>query len=538
MLLIGVPLGFKATLNLEPQTIALISVVDWLIFSALYLGAHLTVFRHRRTTPVHVAWLVVLGLLFGIARSATIFALPECRAILGDGWSGALTVALCFTPGSVILAVLVTYLVAITDWYATERTRLLRFEVEAEAARLRAIGALNAARAVITTRIQTALEERLSSLERAAKIDGDDSRLSDSLLDTAADYVRPESHLLWLGQDATPRRSSLGDLDRASLSAPLPIALPYALWVILAFPTLVAHYGALRSLPNLLALLVAMTVLYRLGRTAIRRYAPAPRYLRARLIALVTMLIAGAIGTGVPVLLGTYVPLRQALVVLFLVAVTTIVSWAQAALRTQEAYLSSMRTHAEEAELERLALEAATEQMQRELALYLHGTVQAGLVASAYSIQDAVNRGDSEALEEAIADARASIARVGQDAGEVTVHDLVSLRTAITERWDGAIAITWNLPTDEPAATVMTRIDNVIQECLANASIHGAASEATVRIALDDEQVIVEITDNGRGVGTGKPGLGSAILTEATHGQWSIASVPDGGAQVRAVVNH
>ena len=538
MLLIGVPLGFKATLNLEPQTIALISVVDWLIFSALYLGAHLTVFRHRRTTPVHVAWLVVLGLLFGIARSATIFALPECRAILGDGWSGALTVALCFTPGSVILAVLVTYLVAITDWYATERTRLLRFEVEAEAARLRAIGALNAARAVITTRIQTALEERLSSLERAAKIDGGDSRLSDSLLDTAADYVRPESHLLWLGQDATPRRSSLGDLDRASLSAPLPIALPYVLWVILAFPTLVAHYGALRSLPNLLALLVAMTVLYRLGRTAIRRYAPAPRYLRARLIALVTMLIAGAIGTGVPVLLGTYVPLRQALVVLFLVAVTTIVSWAQAALRTQEARLSSMRTHAEESELERLALEAATEQMQRELALYLHGTVQAGLVASAYSIQDAVNRGDSEALEEAIADARASIARVGQDAGEATVHDLVSLRTAITERWDGAIAITWNLPTDEPPATVITRIENVIQECLANASIHGAASEATVRIALDDEQVIVEITDNGRGVGTGKPGLGSAILTEATHGQWSIASVPDGGAQVRAVVNH
>jgi hypothetical protein len=50
--------------------------------------------------------------------------------------------------------------------------------------------------------------------------------------------------------------------------------------------------------------------------------------------------------------------------------------------------------------------------------------------------------------------------------------------------------------------------------------------------------LIVEITDIGRGLGTGKPGLGSAILTEATRGQWSIASVPDGGAQVRAVVNH
>ncbi len=538
MLLIGVPLGFKATLNLELQTIALLSVVDWLIFSALYLGAHLTVFRHRRTTPVHVAWLVALGLLFGLARSATIFALPECRAVLGDGWSGALTVALCFAPGSVILGVLVPYLIAITDWYASERTRLLRFEVDAEAARLRAVGALNAARAVITTRIQTALDERLSSLERATKIDSEDSRLSDALLDTAADYVRPESHLLWQEQNPTPQRKTLGALDRASLSAPLPIALPYGLWAILAFPAAAAYYVSLSSLLGPLALLGAMTVLYPLGRAAIRRYTPAPRYLRARLIALVTMITAGAIGTGIPTFLGAYphVPLRQTLSVVLLVAATTFVSWGQAALRTEDARVRALRTHAEEAELERLALEAATEQMQRELALYLHGTVQAGLVASAYSIQDAVNRGDSVALEAAISDARASIARVGEDAGDTTVHDLTSLRAAISERWEGAIAINWNLPLEEPTSATITRIETVLQECLSNASIHGAATEAKVRIVAYDKQVIVEITDNGTGLGDGKPGLGSAVLNEATRGQWSIATVPTGGAQVRAVV--
>ena len=48
--------------------------------------------------------------------------------------------------------------------------------------------------------------------------------------------------------------------------------------------------------------------------------------------------------------------------------------------------------------------------------------------------------------------------------------------------------------------------------------------------------LIVEITDIGRGLGDGKPGLGSAVLNEATHSQWTIASVPNGGAQVRAVV--
>jgi len=76
----------------------------------------------------------------------------------------------------------------------------------------------------------------------------------------------------------------------------------------------------------------------------------------------------------------------------------------------------------------------------------------------------------------------------------------------------------------------------VLQECLANATIHGAATEATVRILVEDNDVIVEVTDDGIGVGGGKPGLGSAVLNEATGGQWSIASVPSGGAQVRAVV--
>jgi len=281
-----------------------------------------------------------------------------------------------------------------------------------------------------------------------------------------------------------------------------------------------------------------MVVLYPLGRAAVRRYAPSPRYMRARMIALVAMATAAVANAGTAALLGSYIatPLQQVLPAVFIVVITIVVSWAQAALRTEDARLRILRSLAEEADFERLALEAATEQMQRELALYLHGTVQAGLVASAYSIQDAVNRGDTVALEAAIADARASIARVGQDAGETTVHDLASLRAAISERWDGAITITWYLPAAEPVPAIISRIDNVLQECLANASIHGAASEAKVRIVVEDDCAIVEVTDNGTGPGNGKPGLGSAVLNEATGGQWTIASVPTGGAQVRAVV--
>ena len=155
ILVIGPP-AVKSQLDVPVQTIVVIALTGWLLMSVLHLAGHLTIFRNRRTAPRHVAWIIGLGVVAGVARAAIAFALPESRAALGDGWSGVVTAMLYFVPITVLAVVLITYLLAVTDWYASERTRLLRFEVDAEAARLRAVGALNAARAVITTRIQTA----------------------------------------------------------------------------------------------------------------------------------------------------------------------------------------------------------------------------------------------------------------------------------------------------------------------------------------------------------------------------------------------
>ncbi len=531
-------LGLKAQLGISLPTLAVFTLAFWLLGMVMYLAAHLTVFRNRRTKSVHIAWLIAFAIGMGLMRVALAFAVPEIRAALGDGWSGVFTAVLCLLPNVVLTILVVTYLIAVTDWNASERTRLMRFEIDAEAARLRAVGALNAARAVITTRIQTALEDQLSGLEHAAKVDARDDRLSNAILDTAADYVRPESHRLWQERDSGLRRGSLIAIERASLAAPLPIALPYALWAVIFVPASIARVGILLSLVAPLALIVAMAVLYPLGRAAIRRYAPAPRYMRARLIALGTMLAAGLATFAAAAELGSTetLLLQRVLLVFFVIVATIVVSWTQAALRTQDARRRSLRTHAEEAEIERLALEAATEQMQRELALYLHGTVQAGLVASAYSIQDAVNRGDTIALETAIANARFAVSQVGEHDQGVPATDLATLAQQHDAKWRGLVEITWVLPNEPTTAEAVHRIGNVVQESLANASIHGAASEATVRITVEDDCAIVEVTDNGTGPGNGKPGLGSAVLNEATGGQWSIGSVPTGGAQVRAVV--
>ena len=193
LLLIGGSVGALSQLEMPPRAVVTLTLVSWLVISVLYLAADLTVFRQRRTRPVPVAWLIALGASAGLARGAIALALPESRAVLGDGWSGVATAAAYFVPPTVLMTVLITYLIAITDWYATERARLLLFEIDAEAARLRAVGALNAARAVITTRIQNSLEEQLSALERAANVANPAARLSEILLDAAAGYVPPSA---------------------------------------------------------------------------------------------------------------------------------------------------------------------------------------------------------------------------------------------------------------------------------------------------------------------------------------------------------
>ena len=513
--------------------IALMSIVS----SAILLFANVTVFRHRRRSPVAIGWVLGLALLLGVSRVATLYGFE----LIGPGASLTITELLSLfvsiVPGTAITWLLITYILASGDWYATERARLMRFEIDTEGARLRALGALDATRAVLTLRIRKDLESQLAVLDDTAMID--QSQLSDVVLGAASEYVRPESHALWSESPTVSQSRSFHRLEHASLTAPLPLLIPYALWFAVVTPLSIVRRSLVDTLIGAAVLLLSTLVLFPLGRRAIRRFAPAPHAIRARLLALAVIVLAIS-----PTVLLNIATLNAAtshtaalapLSAVIFVALVVSVSWLQASQRVQDERLRDLRSHAEEATFQRLSLEAATEQMQRDLALYLHSTVQAGLVASAYAIQDAAARGDKIALEQAIDGARAAAARVDEHTPAVT-RDLAAVRAAIDETWGGVLAVRWILADSELSATVVDRLGKVARECLANASIHGAASEATVRIVVESACVIVEITDNGSGLGDGKPGLGSAVLNEATHSRWSIASVPTGGAQVRAVV--
>jgi signal transduction histidine kinase len=77
----------------------------------------------------------------------------------------------------------------------------------------------------------------------------------------------------------------------------------------------------------------------------------------------------------------------------------------------------------------------------------------------------------------------------------------------------------------------------LVSECLANIGRHARASAATIAVAHEDGQVVVEVTDDGRGgadteAGTGLRGLADRV--EAIGGRLRIWSPRGGGTRVRA----
>lgn len=92
--------------------------------------------------------------------------------------------------------------------------------------------------------------------------------------------------------------------------------------------------------------------------------------------------------------------------------------------------------------------------------------------------------------------------------------------------------------------TAKLAVYRIIQEALSNARRHSGTGEATVRLAIEKDGVVVEITDNGSGFalagrGDGQRGLGLIGMQERATmigGRIMLESRPGKGTTVRVVV--
>src|SRR5262249_4530812 len=115
-----------------------------------------------------------------------------------------------------------------------------------------------------------------------------------------------------------------------------------------------------------------------------------------------------------------------------------------------------------------------------------------------------------------------------------------ALRQSASRYESGALRFTFDTPETAPdlPAAVETALYRIALEAMTNVARHAQATRCTVRLSCTSASALLEVRDNGCGLPPQhRSGVGlQAIKERATelNGQYTLESLPEGGALVRA----
>ena len=161
----------------------------------------------------------------------------------------------------------------------------------------------------------------------------------------------------------------------------------------------------------------------------------------------------------------------------------------------------------------------------RRRANQLHGEVQSQLVSSAL-LAETGGLIERSVLVEQLRNIQVSLSDSDQEA-----MNLGSQLERLKSRWNGFIAITYDLGAAELPSHTQSEMYLVIEEAVQNSYRHGLADICEVGVRRDEDGLVVTVIDNGVGSRNGTPGLGSALFSEHDP-NWSLSPLEKGGSKL------
>jgi PAS domain S-box-containing protein len=205
------------------------------------------------------------------------------------------------------------------------------------------------------------------------------------------------------------------------------------------------------------------------------------------------------------------------------------------------------RARATQLDASRRRLVEAADAERRRLGRDLHDGAQQRLVNVVIALQMALAQAPAgtaghELVTGALDETRNAIEDLRELATGLHPSILVNrgLRAAIVALTAKApLPVTFDVPERRLAPSIEAACYYVTAEALTNVAKHAAASEARVDVTIDDEHVVLEIRDDGRGGARSQPGHGILGLRDrvaALGGTLDLASPPGAGTVVRATI--
>ena len=512
---ISAPFGFLAGLTNMTDASATADLGRWIIVSLIgaavivvvLAAAHFTLFRHRESSPVPMWWVVVLGAVAGISRSAVTVWLTQTWGLTEVDLSYA---AIRLASGALLGGAVLPLAAVAVSVFSTYRSQRRTLEVELR-----------------NLEVERMRESGRTEVLREALVAETESELARAAASVSADDARAVSHRMWESTPVPPDpRVRWTQVVRVAFTHnPYPTFLVVVVWTIAAFGSLVPSMGLLQALVQMGLSIAGIVGLFAFGRWMTDRF---PRAATAVLF-LVIALMAAWTGVVAPIIAGTdpgelrgaFLAATALWVPLLVVTSGLVVS----AVKSSDEVVQRLREAIEVEQIAVAAEQAETARIQQELATILHGSVQSRLLAAAAIIrQPGPLMGDERDAQEALQGVLSVMHR--------KLDEERSLADDVTETvgaWIPLMQVTVIGSETPVQPATQSTIVQVIEEGLSNAYRHGGASKVRVVIEADDNCAWIRIEDNGTGVPIhSSPGLGSALLDSLAPGAWSLKRTADG----------
>jgi len=501
--------------------------------------------RHHVTLSLArvLGFYAVSGLLFGGALViAELWIGPEGSSASGGD---AIIRAVALAAATVCWYVVTTILFDARERFWRQRTQLLEQLVASQLAQIQEEQVLDELREQVHADLEKPLAEA-QLLTATALLENDETSSSEvpaRLRELASGSVRSLSHQMMDEQERNYSQGRLRDVWKTFVLEIRFAVGPVVILIVMAYAidTAVRNQSQVGiastiafTLFGALCMWVANTAMDRVPRWRLPIYAVT----FALMLVLALMHVSGVTFAGLAEGRIATIDMSWAEIgfLVFLASTGLLgTSYAAAVLSNREQVLERLQSDADVSLAREIANVQRLAATTRQLGSQLHGALQTRLMVCAGAIEGAANKGDQDAMRDALNEAW-NVLKTPLESQQQssTVREAVMQRSAA---WSGLMEVRSNVDETlmERQGSVSNAVDVVLEEGLANAYRHGNATRVDVSITGDGVAVVIQLVDDGAGVAASSPGMGSRRMQAV--GQVELVTGSGGGSVLTVVIS-
>ena len=522
-----------------------VSVLSLIPLLVIFLFADVTVFKDRERNPLPAQYVFILGFFLGLVRGFTAGILAINMNLLTLDGQSNLTYVIIRGVNAGLLGMLTLPLISLIassiEVYQDDRNALIADRMLHQSQKSESIAVIRSLRSSMTRKVdenllavikdsQEYFDEKGRSLEKNWEL------MAVRLRKAALDTIRPFSHQLHRQGEEKVYKVRGIELIRY-VSSIIKIEIP---WVILGYLVLnfrfifeysPAKLAILNITSRILLIYLGLMIIKSLKRSG--RIRSLITYLPALLLFIVLFGFATHELNQI-FQLPEDSEFLHVLDSIFLFFLIIIIGFVSSFFYGQHAESKFLERQLSKEQLEAMLLKREEDRLSRELAKYLHGTIQSRLMASAMALEKAGRKGDKRALEKELAQAYESL-RVPSASYFAAPEDTFKAEiNKVISKWKDLLNIKVKIDKTigdlEPSKS--QEIGNAINEGISNSFRHGHASNLKLNVEKVRSGIRVEMVDDGDGPMGGKGGLGTEWFNAISGRSWSLKQVNVRGGAV------